>query len=221
MTRMYSPSPTVPSSRTPLYMQGFPNEQMLAGLGQDDGSGFDFTPPPPDLPIVSPLDPSTMGPSLPGDVFTYSPGFTPGSPIIAPAGAFDPNPLDYTSQQAAIAAGVPPATAAAAWANPAAYGGGGVPGNSSAAQISQAVAASARAAGTIALGPGASPRVRVGVPGLPDCGSFGDNGVALCNLPGSSSSFTSLLTASSIIPGVPNIVILGGALIALMAAGKR
>jgi hypothetical protein len=207
MTRMYSPSPTVASSRTPLYMQGFPNEQMLAGLGQDDGSGFDFTPPPPDLPIVDQgvLNLATASPplpSLPGDVFTYSPGFTPGAPIIAPAGAFDPNPLDYTSQQAAINAGVPPATAAAAWANPAAYGGGGTPGTSAAAQATQAAAAAARAVAT--LGPGASPRVAVYPPGYVAPGSF-----------------TSLLTASSIIPGVPNLFILGGALIALMAAGKR
>jgi hypothetical protein len=195
---------TVRTSHTPLYMQGI-------GFVGDDGSGFDFTSPsagdaftPSDNLFLDTgsVAPIPVAPVLPGDVFTYSPGFTPNAPIIVPPGQFDPNPLDYTSQQAAINAGVPPATAAAAWANPAAYGGGGVPGTSAAAVATQAAAAAARSIAT--LGPGASPRVATYPPGyVPP------------------SSFTSLLTASSIIPGLPNIAIIGGALLLVMAAGKR
>jgi hypothetical protein len=35
MNRIFSPSPTVASTRVPLYMQGWPPHGMLAGLGQD------------------------------------------------------------------------------------------------------------------------------------------------------------------------------------------
>ena len=193
---------TVRSSQVPLYLQGFPTHAMLGQDFTDPSVSDAFTPSENLFLDTGGGGAIAPAPVLPADVFTYSPGVTPGVPILAPPGAFDPNPLDYTSQQAAINAGVPPATAAAAWANPAAYGGGGTPGTSAAAQATQAAATAARAIAT--LGPGASPRVAVYPPGyVPP------------------SSLSTLFTGATIIPGVPNIALIGGALLLFMAAGKR
>ena len=170
MNRIYAPSPTVRSSRVPLYMQG-----ISARLGQDEipidtttiDVGSELTPPSfpdfPDLPNPMILVPSSAGDvsysSLPN---TLTPPSTPNLPQI-------PN---------AVPAG--PTVAAGA---------------------AQAAAAGVKAV-TGAIAP--SPRVNTRVPGQ---------------------AAPSAITGSTVIPGlnvaVPNLAMILGAGLLLLAMGKR
>lgn len=82
--RIYSPSPTVRASRTPLYLMGISNRLML---GQDviDTSAIDTTGP--DLstmfePAISPIETTipTTAPEIPMTTFSPQPGFFDATP---------------------------------------------------------------------------------------------------------------------------------------------
>lgn len=190
---MYSPSPTVASSRVPLYLQG-------VHLGQDeiDLSEFDWTAPEPNIPDFTPMMPvepdfvpsfSTQG---------YNP-FLTMNPTLQPL-------LDrgFTSSEAQLIN-----SAAASGQITDTQFQSILAGNHSNDQIkatifggaNTAVAAIAqiKAANAAKLPPGPSPRVAT----LPAGGSA-----------------ASVLTQQSI-PGVPNWMLFAGAGIALLAMGKR
>lgn len=165
--RMYSPSPTVRSSRVPLYLRG-----MGEFLGDD---GIDTTsitlpdnpvwvdPTQYQIPQLAPIIPPS---SIPG-LTTTSIALPDNPTFVAPPLAQVPS---LTSSQSASAA----------------------------AQIAAAMASGAK--GIVAATTGPSPRIAT--PAIP--GGAG-----------------SLLTQSSIIKGIPDIALIGGALLLLLAAGGR
>jgi hypothetical protein len=207
--RIYSPSPTVRSSRVPLYLRG-----VGLGLGQDP-SAVDLTPPEifaPGVPaidyspgIFSPVDP-TLQPLL-------DQGFTADEADMINAAAANGVITDAQFQSILAGShsyqeiantifgtsvmpqgpqqGSPVAASSAQVASAAAKAAGQVSAGTAAAQVAAAAAK---------LAPGASPRVATSVPG----------------------SMTSLLTKASVIPGVPNVLLIAaGALFLFAAGGKR
>jgi hypothetical protein len=224
MERIYSPSPTVSSSRVPFY---------LRGVGQDMST------------FVGPID--TSMPIAP-DIGTSIPGLTDTSPgIFSTTGmdvqplvdaGLDPNTADLVLAASAngelsnaqfqqilsgqltpaqitnmvfgptgtnVPAGPFPSAAASSAASQVAAAGGtaaqiaaaanAVKPTSSPAQIAAAVASALKSATTGTIGP--APRIAVGPTGWAS------------------------LTQASVIPGVPNIAIIGGLVLLLVAAGKR
>lgn len=209
MPRIYSPSPTVASSRVPLYLQGFPSPAML---GQDDsfsedyfldtGEYFDFTPPAPVIPDYHPMLPMPVAPDIGTGIqtLTYDPMILT-NPTLKPL-------LDqgFTAQEAQM---INSAAASGHITNDqfqsilsgnhsfdqiknTIFGAA----NTAAAQVAALKAASAAAAAK--LPPGPAPRVATPTPG----------------------SAASLLTQQSI-PGVPNWALLAAGAVALVAMGKR
>jgi hypothetical protein len=227
MQRMYSPSPTVRSSSVPFYLRGMSQYDTL----------------PPDLP-VGPID--TSMPLAP-DISSAIPGLIDTSPGIFSTTGMDVQPLidaglDPNTADLVLAASVnheitdaqfqailggqmsgaqisnlifgptgtnvpagPYASQAAQQAAAQAARAGGTaaqiaaaaaavkPGSTS-AQIASAVASALKSKPTITIGP--SPRI-------------------------ATSPTWASLTQASILPGVPNIAIIGGAVLLLAMMGKR
>jgi hypothetical protein len=199
MNRIFSPSPTVRSSSTPAYMRGFPP----AGLGQD----VIFDPGVPSSPGIFNPVPETLDPLI-------AQGFTPDEADMIDAAAAngvisdaqfqsilagnhsleEVSSMIFANSGGLTNAGVTQPTA----------GPGALTAAATAGQAASAAAAALKAgtAAAVALGPGASPRVA-----LPAVSP--------------ASSVTSALKAASVLPGVPNYLLIGGALLLAMAMGKR
>jgi len=224
-TRMYSPSPSVRSSRVPLYLRG-----LDLGLGQDDGGDYVYSP-----------DGTTAVDTTTGNVLDLTSGtlFDPSGSVIGssaqvnaqsdlgPGWAISPDGtiaqnistgdildlssgslLNAGSTSAGITTGplTPQESASQAvlkaggTAAQAAKAAAAVNANSSNAQIATAVASALKS--TAAITSSVAPKVVT--PAVP------------------ASSLTSLLTKSSIISGVPDIAIYGIGLVGLLAVmGKR
>jgi len=194
MIRMYSPSPTVASSRVPLYLQG-------VHLGQDeiDLSEFDWTAPEPIIPDFTPTMP--IAPD-------FGPGFsTPGyNPFLTMNPTLQPL-LDrgFTSSEAQLIN----SAAASGQINNAQFQSI-LAGNHSNDQIKATIFGGANTAAQLIanikaasaagkLPPGPSPRVAT---------------------PPAGGSAASVLTQQSI-PGVPNWMLFAGVGVALLAMVKR
>jgi hypothetical protein len=185
---------TVRSSHVPLYMQGI--AERLSGLGQDEG-GADPMPVPIDTTsyeggdLVFPSDFGAPNPVLlipSGSDLNLDPStFEPTGGLVNTVPTLTNNQRDIANLYAqAVASGtMTPAQAHSA----------------AAAQITQAAATVAKAAGGsgVNLGPGPSPRV--GVPAVPG-------------------SAASLFTQQSI-PGIPNWALLALLGVGALAMGRR
>lgn len=173
MERIYSPSPSVSSSRVPLYMQGWPTHAMLEGLGDDFSDAENIF-----------LDTGLSIPE-PGTIDTTM--YDPSGSLVAPA-SLPTNTQDIANLYASAVAT------------------GAITPGQAASMAAQAI----NAAGNItkALGPSYAPSPRVAT-----------------RLPAATvpSSLTSSLTAATIVPGIPNIAVIGGGLLLALAAmgGKR
>jgi hypothetical protein len=188
--RHFAPSPTVRSSSVPLYMRGFP---PVRPLGQVD-TIFDPG-------VVDPMiDTSSMFATDP----LLSQGFTQQEADMIDAAAA--NGVISDAQFQSILSGnhsyeevsnmifgtVTPSGPTVAQA--------ALPGQT-AAQAAAAAAAALKV-GTTALAPGVAPRIAVRPPGVAAPGSV-----------------TSMLTQASVLPGVPNFLLIGGGLLLAMAMG--
>ena len=190
--RHFAPSPTVRSSAVPLYMRGFP---PVRPLGQVD-TIFD--------PGVT-VDPTMLDPSVFATDPLLSQGFTQQEADMIDAAAA--NGVISDAQFQSILSGnhsyeevsnmifgtVTPSGPTVAQAT--------LPGQI-AAQAASAAAAAVKAGTSIALAPGVAPRVVVRPPGVAAPGSL-----------------TSTLTQASVLPGVPNFLLIGGGLLLAMARG--
>jgi len=188
--RHFAPSPTVRSSSVPLYMRGFP---PMRPLGQVD-TIFDAG-------VVDPMIDTSMFATDP----LLSQGFTQQEADMIDAAAA--NGVISDAQFQSILSGnhsyeevanmifgtVTPSGPTVAQA--------AMPGQT-AAQAASAAAAAVKAGTSIALAPGVAPRVAVRPPGVASPGSL-----------------TSTLTQASVLPGVPNFLLIGGGLLLAMAMG--
>jgi hypothetical protein len=188
--RHFAPSPTVRSSAVPLYMRGFP---PVRPLGQVDTI----------------FDPGVVDPMIDTSMFATDPllsqGFTQQEADMIDAAAA--NGVISDAQFQSILSGnhsyeevanmifgtVTPSGPTVAQA--------ALPGQT-AAQAASAAAAAVKAGTSIALAPGVAPRVAVRPPGVAAPGSV-----------------TSMLTQASVLPGVPNFLLIGGGLLLAMAMG--
>jgi len=190
--RHFAPSPTVRSSAVPLYMRGFP---PVRPLGQIDTI----------------FDPGVVDPMIDTSMFATDPllsqGFTQQEADMIDAAAA--NGVISDAQFQSILSGnhsyeevsnmifgtVTPSGPTIAQA--------ALPGQT-AAQAASVYAAALKAGTTAAgaLGPGVAPRVAVRPPGVAAPGSL-----------------TSTLTQASVLPGVPNFLLIGGGLLLAMAMG--
>jgi hypothetical protein len=191
MNRMYSPSPTVRSSPFPLYMRGLGAIQWH--LGQDDG-------------------PILFSDVTPIDTSMYDPGGTLIDPTTGSGGGFDflpsipaVTPIDTTmydpSGNLVPPASVSPQTAALAQLYKSSVAAGTMTQSQANSQIAQLITAAASTA-KAAQGLTTAPSPRVAVPAVPGAGA-------------------SILSSQSIIKGVPDIAILGAALLAVFAMSVK
>jgi len=190
--RHFAPSPTVRSSAVPLYMRGFPPVRPLGQVDTifDPGVAVDPTM----------IDTTSMFATDP----LLSQGFTQQEADMIDAAAA--NGVISDAQFQSILSGthsyeevsnmifgtVTPSGPTVAQA--------ALPGQT-AAQAAAAAAAALKV-GTTALAPGVAPRIAVRPPGVAAPGSL-----------------TSMLTQASVLPGVPNFLLIGGGLLLAMAMG--
>jgi hypothetical protein len=190
--RHFAPSPTVRSSAVPLYMRGFPPVRPLGQVDTifDPGVAVDPTM----------IDTTSMFATDP----LLSQGFTQQEADMIDAAAA--NGVISDAQFQSILSGnhsyeevsnmifgtVTPSGPTVAQA--------ALPGQT-AAQAAAAAAAALKV-GTTALAPGVAPRIAVRPPGVAAPGSV-----------------TSMLTQASVLPGVPNFLLIGGGLLLAMAMG--
>jgi hypothetical protein len=191
---------------------------LLSTLLGDDGSYVDYT----DLETGG-IDWSNVGAdaATPATIFNATTGQMEANPLnsayssLLDSTGTDLDPLDYSSPQAALDAGVPPSTVAAAW-TPAAQvqaavlSAGGTTAQAKAAAAKVTTSSSAGAIATaiasalktiVTATSGASPRIITTLP-----------------------TTASPLTQSSILPGsgIPDVAVIGvGLLAAVMMLGKR
>lgn len=190
--RMYSPSPTVRSSRVPLYLRGLglgqdPYTDALAQIDASQNVMAD-----PTGQFITDLDTGLVLDAQTG-VITQQNGMiipqTAAGAYTVPITAADVIPTASASAASAVAAAggtVAQQTAAANAVKP-----GATP-----TQIAAAVANAMKTVGTATVGP--SPRIAI--PAVPA---------------------SSLLTQSSIIKGIPDIAVFGLGFVLLLAAGRR